>query len=179
MFLRFMLIEIDEFPKNECVNVVDMFLKLYRANEDKIYTSGFEHSDLVEIAELSCYTAYRRISKEVKKSVFDYPLVYGPRLVLVESINANLVLGEEFRIELVIYDIAGKETIGKLKLNEFVNIKCRQSGRAELDLDNKCFLYCPTLTLVGATKLCLRLTGEVRLASDIKVIAELDSEGGL
>lgn len=177
MELRFLLIEIDDFAKNDCVNVADMQSKIFRANIDKIYTKGFEHEDIVEIAEQNCVAAYRKIVKEVRSSVFYYPLIEGPRIVLIESIEVSLIVGHEFKVELVIYDQSGSECYGRLKLNDFVKAKCHLSGKAELNLDNKISPICPALTLVGATRLCLKLSGEVRVISDIKVIAELDSEG--
>jgi hypothetical protein len=179
MELRFLLIETDGFVKNECVNIADMHSKIFRANVDKIYSLGFEHEDIVEIAEQNCVTAYRNIAKEVQSSVFYYPLAYGPRKVLIESIEADLVIGHEFTVELVIYDDDGAQCCGRLKLNDYVDIKCHFTGKAELNFDNKSLPFCPLLTLVGKTKLCLKLSGEVRLTSDIKVIAELDEEGDL
>jgi len=177
MKLMFLLIESDDFVKNECVNVTDMHSKIFRANIDKIYSHGLEHEDIVEIAEQHSVIAYRKIAEEVKASEFYYPLIYGPRKVLLESIKAELIIGHEFKIELVIYDDDGDRCCGKLKLNEYLDIKCHQTGKAELNFDNKTLPFCPLLALVRESKLCLKLSGEVRLASDIKVITELDESG--
>lgn len=179
MELRFLLIEVDDFAKNECVNVADMRSKIFRANVDKIYSHGFEHEDIVEIAEQNCVTAYRKIAKEVKSTVFYYPLIFGPRKVLIESIEASLVIGHDFKVELVIYDDADDQCYGRLKLNDCVRIKCHLTGKAEFNFDNKSSPFCHLLTLVAETKLCLKLSGEVRLTSDINVITELDDEEGL
>tara|TARA_R110001606_G_scaffold399238_1_gene582638 strand:+ start:755 stop:1294 length:540 start_codon:yes stop_codon:yes gene_type:complete len=159
------------------INYFELYHEQYRRNHLHALRQGYhwEHEDVVEVTERYCEQNARRLINESSDYSERILLVVGPRQLLLDRVYSELRIGNEYQIEIVIFDssIHKNTAIGRLDLKSYIKINDLNTGGAVLEFENDERLPLHSMEIGDNQELCLRVKGAIRILSSIDYIIQV------
>jgi hypothetical protein len=175
MVYNYLSIECTEHLKNECVNVSEIYDKHIREHHSWLSKAGWEFCDLQELTERYCELNARELLRSTVDFKLDIALILGPRDFLIDRIEADLTIGEIYSIDLIWINKRTTSVIGRFNLMRYIKNISYKTGESKLIFDND-LAGAPLhwLKLKQSEKIVLRVSGAVRIRSNINCIIQLE-----
>jgi hypothetical protein len=159
------------------VNFHELYQLQFRRNHLYAIRQGYkwEHEDLVAVTDRYCEQHARRLINESSEYSESIVLVPGACQFLLDRVYLELRIGNEYKIEIVIFDsVAHKVTaIGRLDLKPYVTVNNLNTGLSVLEFENNERLPLNSMNVKDNQELCLRVKGAIRILSSIDYIIQV------
>jgi hypothetical protein len=159
------------------VNFHELYKLQFRQNHLHALQQGYnwEHEDVVAVTDRYCEQHARRLINESSDYSESILLVAGPSQFLLDRVYSELRIGNEYKIEIVIFDSVGHKitAIGRLDLKSYVTVNNLNTGLSVLEFENDERLPLNSMKIKDNQELCLRVKGAIRILSSIDYIIQV------
>ncbi|GGD61652.1 hypothetical protein [Lacimicrobium alkaliphilum] len=169
-----------EVQSERYVNYHELYHSEFLRIHDYALKNGcaWEHEDVVAVTERYCEEHAKRLMQRTTNYSESIPLIAGPKEFLLDRVHAELRVGDEYEIELVLLDSIKKPrgVVGRIDLKSYVTVVDSHKGQSVLDFENDEHLLLKWMSISRSQDLNLRIRGAIRVLSSIDCIIQVQDE---